>query len=75
MSSLTSTAVETAIRHILAGGQEYQLPDGKRVRQANLTELVQLRDKLATEESAASGGGMLSPIQFRGAGTTGVRGA
>ncbi len=61
--SITKADVENAIRAVLTAGQEYTLPDGRRVRQADLPDLVQLRDRLAQEESVT--GSAVSRIVFR----------
>jgi hypothetical protein len=64
--AITAAEYEAAIRAVLAGGQEYTLPNGERVRHANLGELTRLRDEAAAREQSGHGGGaVFMPVAMR----------
>ena len=52
ISTLTLAEVETAIRNILAGSQEFNIK-GKNIRFADLNQLQALRSQLIAEANAA----------------------
>ena len=65
-SSDLLNSVEAAITAIAEGAQEYQLADGRRVRRANLADLMRLRDELRSEVAAESNSGFYTRAALRG---------
>ena len=62
-SGLSAANVSAQLKKA-AEAQEYQLPDGTRVKRASLTELNALRKDLAYEEANPGGQGALVPVAF-----------
>ncbi len=63
-TTLTSDDYRAAIKSLLLLGQEYELPNGRRVKMADLAELRRGLAQLEAEEAQAGGGGIFVATQF-----------